>query len=222
MYRISYTTLTLFSQKTPTLVKGDKNMKPVITLSREKGSGGRPIAHLLVRKLGPPWKVYHQEIIEQIARENDLAGWMAEEIDEHVISIVDEIVADILGSRYFSLDAYYRHLAKIIAAIGQRGHAVIIGRGANFLLPHALKIRVICAMPQRIKWLMEFERISREEAERRIDESDSKRGEFIKALYNHDQKKAHHYDLIVRTSEDVDIETAADTVLCMARTRFAH
>jgi len=40
---------------------------PIITISREKGSGGRPIAFLVARKLGPPWQVFHKDIVDQIA-----------------------------------------------------------------------------------------------------------------------------------------------------------
>lgn len=41
---------------------------PLITISREMGSGGRPIAQLVAKKLGNPWKLFHKEIVEEIAK----------------------------------------------------------------------------------------------------------------------------------------------------------
>ena len=42
---------------------------PLITLSREMGAGGKPIAKIVAKKLGRKWKVYHEEIVDKIAEE---------------------------------------------------------------------------------------------------------------------------------------------------------
>lgn len=193
---------------------------PLITISREKGSGGRMIAHRVAKKLGKPWKVYHQEIVDQIVEETHLEKQLVKEVDEANIPLIDEIVANFFGKKYLSRGSYYRKLVKILSTIGNRGYAIIVGRGADYLLPYALKIRIICKMSQRIQWLMEFEKISEKEAVKRIEESDQKRIEFIKTLYHHDPRKAHHYNLVIRTDQDLSIEDAADLIVMMAKRRF--
>lgn len=193
---------------------------PLITISREKGSGGRPIAYIVAKKLREPWKVYHQEIVDQIVEETHLEKQLVKEVDEANVPLIDEIVADFLGKRYLSRGNYYRKLVKILSAIGNRGHAIIVGRGADYLFPDALKVRIICEMNQRIQWIMEFEKVSKKEAVRRIEESDRKRIEFIKTLYHHDPRKAHHYDLVIRTNANLSIENAADLIVLMAKKRF--
>jgi len=197
-----------------------KDQLPLITISREKGSGGRPIAHLVAKKLGYPWKVYHEEIVNEIVEKTHLETQLVKEVDEANIPLIDEIVADFFGRRYLNLSGYYKELIKILSTIGHRGHAVIVGRGADYLFPHALKIRIICEMDQRIKWMREFEKITRDEAVRRIDESDKKRIEFVETVFKHDPRKAHHYDLVVRTGTSLSIEDAADLIVRLAKRRF--
>ncbi len=193
---------------------------PIITLSREKGSGGRPIAYLVEKQLGEPWKVYHKEIIEVIAKETKLEKKLIKEIDESNIPLIEEIVAEFFGRRYFNFSTYYRNLVKILSTIGHRGYAIIVGRGANFLIPASLKVRIICEMPQRIKWMMEYEHLTKTQAVKSIEESDRRRIEFIETIYKHDPRKAHHYDLVIRTGPKLSIDDAATLIVTAAKRRF--
>ena len=193
---------------------------PIITISREKGSGGRPIAFLVARKLGPPWQVFHKDIVDQIAKEAHLEKELIEQVDEGNVPLIEQMIDNVLGKEYMNLSAYYKHLVRILATIGNRGHAIIIGRGANFLFPKALKVRVICEMEDRIRKVMKYEKVTRKEAIFMIDESDKKRTEFTKSLFLHDPRKAHHYDLIIRTGWDVSLEDAAALIVKAAKQRF--
>lgn len=193
---------------------------PIITLSREMGSGGRPIAYLVAKKLGPLWEVYHQKIIAQIQEETNLEEELVRQVDEDNIPLIQQLIDNAMGKKFLNLSGYYKHLVKVLSTIGQRGHAIIIGRGANFLLPNALKIRVVCEMEQRIRWIMKYERVPQKEALRRIQESDEKRTCFTKSLFSHDPRKAHHYDMVIRTGKTLSIEDAADIIVCLTQKRF--
>lgn len=194
---------------------------PIITISREAGSGGRPIAYLVEKKLGNPWKLYHKEIVEEIAKQTRLEQKLIKEIDEQNIPLVEEIVGNFFGKRYPTLSNYYKHLVRILSVIGHRGNAIIMGRGANFLLPYSLKVRIICEMEQRIKWIMEYEGAKTAlAAAKRIEESDEQRIEFNKKIFRHDIRKAHHYDLVIRTGKSLSVEDASDLIVFMAKRRF--
>ena len=197
-----------------------KGPLPIITISREMGSGGKAIANLVAKRLGTKWKVYDKEIVDEIAKEARLEKKLVESIDEKRIPLVDELVIEIFGRRFLSMSGYYKHLIKVLSLIGQRGYSIVLGRGANFIFPHALKIRIICEMSQRIAWEMTFEGITRAEAVRRIEESDEERKKFVEALFSHDQKKAHHYDLVIRTGPNLMIEDATDLIVDLAKRRF--
>ena len=193
---------------------------PIITISREMGSGGRPIAQMVVKKLGKSWKLFHKDLIDDIANESKLERKLVKEVDEHRIPLIDEIVGDFFGKRYLTLSNYYKHLVKTLSVIGQRGYAVIMGRGAHYLFPDALNVRIICEMNQRIKWEMEYESLTRTQAVNRIEASDKQRYDFERTLYNHDIRKAHHYDLVIRTGPNLSIKNAADLIVFMAKRRF--
>lgn len=204
-------------------IKKDKITKdlPLITISREKGSGGSIIARHVVGKLGRSWKVYHKEIIDDIARESHLEKELIKELDESKISLIDEVVADFFGRRYVSLNSYYKHLVKVLSVIGHRGRAVIVGRGANFLFPHALKIRVIADPKDRIKTLVKYQKLSPRAAEKLIEESDRKRKEFVQMLFQRDHsKQPHHFDLVIQTGQNMSIDQAADLIVSLAKKRF--
>jgi cytidylate kinase len=198
----------------------DNTQLPIITISREKGSGGRPIAFLVARQLGIPWRVFHKDIVDQIAKEANLEKELIEEVDEDNIPLISQIIDNMMGKQYMNLSAYYKHLVRILSTIGNRGNAIIIGRGANFLFPQALKVRVICEMDERIRKVMKYEKVSRREAVEMIETSDVKRTEFTKSLFQHDPRKAHHYDLIIRTGKNVSLDDAAGLIVEAARKRF--
>lgn len=208
------------SQPKLPVLKSLNQTLPIITISRERGSGGKVVANMVAKKLGQPWQVYHKEIIDEIAKETHLEKELINEVDEKRYQLVDKVISDTLGKNYLTLNSYYKHLLKILSTIGNRGYAVIIGRGVNFLLPSALKIRIICPMEQRIKWMMEYEKLSKKEAIRNIEESDKNREEFTRTLFGHNIRKAHHYDLTIRTGNDLELEDAANLIVSLAKKRF--
>lgn len=193
---------------------------PLITISREKGSGGRPIAYLVEKKLGKPWKVFHGEIVDEIAKETHLEKRLIQEVDEMDLPLINEIIADFFGRRYINLPAYYKQLVRVLSTIGHRGYAIVVGRGAEYLFPHALKVRIICEMEQRISWVMEYENLSRNKAVKTIEDSDAARTEFTHSLFHHDPRKAHHYDLVIRTGPKLRIDDAAETIVFLAKRKF--
>lgn len=201
-------------------LRKEEGKLPLITISREKGSGGRVIAYLVAEKLGSPWKVYHKEIVDEIGKQTHLEEALIKEIDEAHVSVIKEIIDDFFGKRYLTFSSYYKHLLRILSTIGSRGYAIVVGRGANFLFPNSLKIRVICEMHQRIDWLIKYEGMSKSKAISTVEEFDKKRLEYGQHVFSHDIRKAHHYDLVIRTSKEMSIEDAADLIVYFAKKRF--
>ncbi len=200
-------------------IKEQKEL-PIITISREKGSGGRPIAYLVAKKLGKPWQVYHKDIVDQIAHETNLEKELVEQVDEKNIPLIEQLIDKVLGKEYINLSGYYKHLVRILSTIASRGNAIIIGRGANFLIPSALKVRIVCEMEERIRKIMKYEKVSRKEAIDLITDSDIKRTSFTKSLFQHDPRKAHHYDLVIRIGSNMTLEDASDLIIEATKQRF--
>src|SRR3989339_1115865 len=178
---------------------------PLITISRQMGSGGKSVANLISSYLGKPWMVYDHEQIDKIAKNKQLEEKLAQSVDSKKLPLVDIIIAKTFGKRFPHLSGYQRHLVKVMTLVGLKGHTIILGRGGNFLFPHALNVRMICWMDQRNVWEMTYEKISRGEAIKRIEESDEERRKFVKSLFNHNHAKAYHYDIVIRTGRDISI-----------------
>ena len=193
---------------------------PLITISREMGSGGKSVANLISSYLGKPWMVYDHEQIDKIAKNKQLEEKLAQSVDSKKLPLVDIIIAKTFGKRFPRLSGYQRHLIKVMTLVGLKGYTIILGRGGNFLFPHALNIRMICQFDQRITWQMTYEHISRAEAVKRIEESDKERKEFVHSLFNHNHCKAYHYDLAIRTGSDITIEDAANIIIDLTKRKF--
>lgn len=175
---------------------GKVSKPPVITISRQTGSNGTEVAKHLGRKLG--WKVWDRELVDKIAHDTHAQRQMVEHLDEHIESMIEEMLEAIFSTTMMTSETYLRHLFGIILSIGQQGHAIIVGRGANFLLPRALNVRIIASLAYRIETLMRREEVSREEAEHRIVRSDEGRAEFVKKAYDADVVDVTRYDLTLR------------------------
>jgi len=86
---------------------------------------------------------------------------------------------------------------KVVSVIGKHGMAVIIGRGANFILPpnERLSIRIVAPMDLRVLNFSRLLNISEEEARKRVIVKEAKRRAFVRKSFNADiaelQKHKH-------------------------------
>lgn len=202
---------------------GKKNSivnKPIITLSREFGSSGSVIAEKVAKKLGKKWKAYHSEIVDKIAKDANLEKQIIDKVDESDIPIINQIIGDFFGKKYVNLSNYSKHLIKIISAIAARGYAVIVGRGSNFLIPSSLKVRIVTDMDQRIQTVMKFRKVTKERAILMIQSSDKKRSEFTKQLFNHSNRNAYHYDIVIKSGGLLKDDDLVDTIVYLAKKKF--
>ncbi len=169
---------------------------PVVTLSRELGSGGNEVAQALCNHLG--WDLWDRELVEEIARSANVRTDVVRSLDEHTRSEILAILRELLGDR-LQEQGYRRHLGEVILAVASHGNAVIIGRGANYLLPSALNVRIVAPLKDRVARLSAREGISVEEAERRCLASDRERADFVHNLFGRDINTPTDYDLVINT-----------------------
>ena len=108
----------------------EKKRIPLITVSREPGSGGSVLAEKIAEMLG--LDLFHGEIIQEMAESARISARLMESLDEKGISFVADWVSTLVNERHLWPDQYLQHLMKVITTIGKHGSAVIVGRGANF------------------------------------------------------------------------------------------
>ena len=102
---------------------------------------------------------------------------------------------------------------KVIATIGRHGRAIIVGRGANFVLPPEKRFRVRIVAPQelRVQNVARDLDIPVDEAKRRVIRTNSDRRAFIRKYFNADISDPINYDLVINT-ETLSVDAAIDTV----------
>lgn len=209
------------SQVTGLLKKEDeKKYPPLITVSREYGSGGSVIAERVAKKLGSKWRVYHGEIVDEIAKKTHLEKKLIKEVDEGNISFVEKIVDDFFGKHYLNLTSYHKELVRILSIIGNKGYAIIVGRGANFLFPDALKIRVVSPLDERVKVIAKYVKVNEKRALQMIKDKDRKRLEFIKTIYHSTDDSPQYYDLVIQTGKNLGVDDAVQIIYGLAKRKF--
>ena len=184
---------------------------PVVTLSREPGSGGRIIGEKLSQRLG--FNLFHQEVLHELARSAKVSAKLLETLDEKGLSVLDDWIASLVNTRHLWPDQYLKHLMKVIGTIGRHGRAILIGRGANFILPadRRLSVRVIAPLEMRAGKVAEAFGLSNEDARRRVVKTDSQRKAFIRKYFYADIADPLNYDLTVNTGS-MSLDEAVDVV----------
>src|SRR5574340_693288 len=137
----------------------------VITVSREPGAGGTAIARKLAADLGMDFM--SGMIIQNVADSLQMSKKVVASLDEKNKRKRDDWLESLFETRHLWPDAFLRHLTRVIATIGRHGNAVILGRGANFILPQeeTLRVRLIAPLEARIAKVMMDSGSSRNEAE---------------------------------------------------------
>ena len=191
--------------------KVEEVIHPVITISREPGSGGRILAQKLAEKNG--MDLFHQELLHEIAASAKVSRVFLHTLDEKGLTVLEDWIASLVHRRHLWPDQYQQHLMKVIATIGKHGNAVLVGRGANFILPPEgrLRVRVISPLEIRIDHLVKEYGVSAADAKRRIIRTENERRAFIRKYFNADISSPTHYDLVVNTGT-LELDTAVDTV----------
>ena len=171
----------------------------VLTISRGMGSGARIIAQRLANDLG--WSLWDKDLLDAVAEDAAVSRKIVEEFDEHTKSEIELFARAALGDHEAGGFIYVRHLAHAVAAISKLGNAIILGRGANFLLPHALNVRIDASEDLRIKNMMTYEDLTHDQAAEKIRQSDRDREHFVIKAFGREKVESFHYDLSIWMDE---------------------
>lgn len=189
----------------------------VITISRRMGSGARIIGEKLADRLG--WSMWDKDLVNAMAEHAHVSQKVVQAFDEHTISEIELFARGLFGEQEMTGFIYPKHLARAVKTIAKLGNAIILGRGANFILPDALSIRIDASDERRIHNMMEYEALTSKEAEAKLHESDRDRRDFIARVFGKDRADHAIYDLTIWmdnfTNDDaVEIILAAVKAKC--------
>jgi cytidylate kinase len=192
--------------------KDAKSKISVVTISRESGSGGTIIAAMLARELA--FDLFHREVIQEMAESANISTRIVETLDEKGLSMLEDSVAAMIRERHLWPDEFLRHLMKVVGTIGKHGQAVIVGRGAQFILPRDenLKVRVIAPLIMRIHNVAHELDMAESEAQKMILKNDSDRRSFSRKYFYADVTDPLNYDLVINTAR-MSIDAAVKSIV---------
>jgi cytidylate kinase len=209
----------------------------VITLSRQFGAGGAPVGRTLAERFGVPF--LDREIVAAAAERAGIPEAEAEGYDERMPGLwqrlaaalatsapevavppaaLESSISPVTGERLFDLTR------AIIEEAADSGGAVILGRGAGFILagrPEVLRVHLHAALDARVRYLLT--RVEELPPDARPDEAslrdlcrrvDTARAAYLRRRFDVDWMAAGNYDLTLDTgrlglSRTIDLVAAA-------------
>ena len=192
-----------------------------VTVSRDPGSGGKLIAKGIAECID--FDLFHQEVIHEMAQSANVSKRIVESLDEKGLSMLEDWVAASIHKHHLWPDAYLQHLLKVIGTIGKHGKAVLVGRGANFVLApeNTFRLRVIAPRAFRAQKVAEAFDLPLKDAEHRILKTESERRAFIRKYYHKDIEDPIHYDLVINTG-NIQLDEAIESVCHLIGHKQGH
>ena len=217
----------------------------VITISSQFGAGGPTVGSQLAKRLG--WEYVDKQIIHRIALDLKIPDAEVEEFDEAqhqglrgFLSTVfdlkalrqgtdvegagggtyddrDEIPYDYRVQGWIDKDIYQQMVARVVTAIGERGGAVIKGRGSQYILrdtPGVVHVRFVGQEADRVARTMQRRGVEEAAARKLVVQMDRRGAEFVKDYFHCDLADPTLYHLVLNTSK-LSLEECGDILAGM-------
>lgn len=180
----------------------------IIAMTHEMGSLGSTIARAVAEKLG--YTYLRQDIIREAAREFHVVEEKLREAVEARPGLFEMVRESARRYQIFIAAEVYEEALK--------DNLVIMGRWSTILLrgvPHAVRVRTLAPLSQRIQRMAEREQIMEDKARRRIARYDEGVRYRIKQFYDIEWQDPTLYDLSLNTGR-LSVETAVAEVAQLA------
>jgi cytidylate kinase len=178
---------------------------PLITISRQMGSGGIEIAELLADRLADsskhPWMVFDRNLAELLWSNNNLPAPVSRFFDESVPQSIYDAVQELLGVRITGWHMV-EHTTATILRLACIGNAIFVGRGANFITANqkpAFHVRLMAPFAKRVRQIEEHHRLGTQEAVELISTTDDMRRRYIKHYFRAEIDDPINYHFVINT-----------------------
>jgi cytidylate kinase len=219
-------------------------IKPVITISREIGSGGTALGRLLARRLG--YALVDKELILRVAHQSKVGEGFVARYDQEEFSKGAMLLEGFFAGNHasfsslgtglsfpaevgystrlavaFNQDRYIVATRQLIRSLSRTGMVVLMGRGGQVVLDDhigALHLRVVAPLEQRVKRVRRWLKLSEKEARKAIERRDKACARYLKHFYGKDWSDPQLYDLVINTGR-LSVLRAAEAILHLVRGR---
>ena len=194
--------------------------RPFITISRQFGCMALETGLRFAERLNQmdasdgAWTFYDKEIVHRIASDMKINRKLASLLTEGSRSKIARYM-DGLFKKWPIEDEVFQQTVRIIRSISEKGHAVIVGRGACKIaedMPKGFHLRIVAPLAWRVQQVASFYRLSKEEAVRRIRLIDAEREAFFRRYFNEDVSNPDLYDLVLNQAR-LSMDSIVDIVV---------
>jgi cytidylate kinase len=204
---------------------------PVITISRQFGAGGKTLAQLVANKLR--YKLIYEELIEALAERAKVSVEGVKSFESEGLDILSQgagffspkrfidRVFDV-SRKYMDGKTYVRLLSRIIPDLVKVDNAILLGRGAQFILkshPNSIHVLCIADHKDRIRFMGEQYDLSVADAEMAVNRQRKRRQQLMRLFHQKDYNAPQHYDLVLNLSK-LTLDQAAGLVIRLARAQL--
>jgi cytidylate kinase len=189
-----------------------------VAISREAGARGGTIARKVGELLG--WQVFDSETLEYLVQDDTARAQFLAEVPDPAKTWAAAHLVRLQRQNQLTADADTTVMIELLLAAAARGDAVIVGRGAGFLLPPetTVHVRIVAPLAARVAYFAQSLRLSREEAAEEVRSRDHRRATFLTSTLSRDPADPTGYDAVVNSSR-LGIEGAAQFVGWAVRTK---
>ena len=198
---------------------------PTITLSRQFGCEGYPLAEtlqaLLGARTGATWTIFDKALIERVSEETQLSERLFGRIGEQP-ELLDALANLVHGWR--TQGEAYELLARYIVRIAAEGNAIIVGRGGAIVaagLSNCFHFRLEAPLEHRIESIRERLNLDHRRAAALVAEHERGRERFLERFLHCSLADPRHYHAVFNTSRST-VERIAHSILALIPETPAH
>ncbi len=182
-----------------------------ICISRQVGAEGKRVAEVLSERLG--WPVFDREILDVMAGNDTVRRQIYGSMDGRDLSWWEEALRSLMQSEFVRND-YFRKLSETVLSLARQSNCILIGRGADLLLPAGSGFRVRLAAPiaARVSRLADMHCLTANEAEQYIKRMETDRKRYFHNHFGVEPDDSTRFDIVI-TLGRFTCEEAADLIL---------
>lgn len=198
----------------------EKKFRPTITLSREFGCEGFPLAErlkeILEKASGEPWNILDKALLERVAQDEGISMRLLEHLGD-TTRLLESLGLN--AATHVSHDKAFEKVAKHILDMAAVGNVVIVGRGGGILchpLKNCFHFRLEASLQWRIHSIAGRLSIPEDEARDVVRTNSRIREKFISDFLGANVADLKYYDAVFN-NERHTVETIADAILAYVK-----
>jgi cytidylate kinase len=203
----------------------EPRIRPTITLSRQFGCEGFPLAECLKaafeKASGEPWNIYDKSLVEKVAQDEAISLRLLQNLGDmsHTLEMLG-----LHPATHITQDEAFEKVAKAIVQIAAIGNAIIVGRGSSILckqLKNCFHFRMEAGFEWRVASIMKRLDLAQEEAEELVKTSTKLREKFISQCLGENIAEVKHYHAIFN-NERYSVHEMSEAIVAYVRCAWAE